>query len=129
MIYHILDWFFVIFHTFLTLFNFLGWIWKKTRIANLITLAATVFSWFFLGIFFGIGYCLFTDLHWKVLYKLGSNYLPDSYIQYILHRLTGINISYRLASVLTVAALFISVCMSVYLNFFQRGRKSDEVMK
>ncbi|MCX6258113.1 MAG: DUF2784 family protein [Bacteroidia bacterium] len=122
MWYHFLDWFFVVFHTFLTLFNFLGWIWKKTRLANFITLAATAFSWFILGIFFGMGYCLFTDLHWKVLYKLGSHHLPDSYIQYIIHRLTGISVGYRFAANLTLTAFIISVVMSVYLNFFRRKR-------
>jgi len=58
MIYRFLDIFFVIFHTSLITFNLFGWIWKKTRLANLITLGLTGASWLFLGLIVGVlGYC------------------------------------------------------------------------
>ncbi|MCK5838377.1 MAG: DUF2784 family protein, partial [Bacteroidales bacterium] len=66
------DTFFIIFHTALTLFNLFGWIWQKTRKLNLIILLLTGFSWFGLGIFYGIGYCPLTDWHYRVLRKMGE---------------------------------------------------------
>ncbi|HPF94086.1 MAG TPA: DUF2784 family protein, partial [Tenuifilaceae bacterium] len=67
MVYMLLDVFFVAFHTLLIAFNLFGWIWWRTRKANLITLLLTGLSWIGLGLFFGIGYCPLTDWHWQVL--------------------------------------------------------------
>ncbi len=47
---HIIDYFFILFHGVLMLFNVLGWIIPKWRLANLISLSLTAFSWFVLGI-------------------------------------------------------------------------------
>ena len=61
---HLADIFFVVFHTALILFNMAGWIWKKTRLANLITLLLTGSSWLVLGLIVGsLGYCPLTDWH------------------------------------------------------------------
>ena len=114
--YHFLDFFFLIFHTFLTLFNLLGWIWKKTRKANLITLILTGLSWFVLGIFYGIGYCPLTDWHWQVLEKLGKHDLPYSYIKYLIYRLTSLDANATVVEYATVIGFFIALIMSVILN-------------
>src|SRR5665811_299369 len=80
MSYRILDIFFLIFHTFLIFFNLFGWIWKRTRKLNLITLSLTGASWLFLGLSVGtLGYCPLTDWHFKILEKLGKTDLPYSY--------------------------------------------------
>jgi hypothetical protein len=122
--YHFLDYFFLIFHTILTLFNLLGWIWKKTRLANFITLMLTGFAWFGLGIFYGIGYCPLTDWHWDVLYKLGVRELPYSYINYLIHRLTGIHSDPQIVEIGTFAGFVFAVIMSVYLIFFIRKNRN-----
>lgn len=83
------DWFFVVFHSTLILFNLFGWIWKKMRKAHLITISLTLLSWGFLGIWYGWGYCPLTDWHWQVLEKLGKTNLPNSYISYLLDRVLG----------------------------------------
>ena len=88
-----LDIFFLVFHSLLILFNLFGWMWKKTRRLNLITLLLTGFSWVGLGLFYGWGYCFLTDWHWQVLKKAGELNLPDSYVQYLLNRILGIEIS------------------------------------
>ena len=59
----LLDWLLFSVHTALVLFNMFGWIWKRTRVAHLITLGLTAFSWFALGAIYGWGYCLCTDYH------------------------------------------------------------------
>ena len=112
-----LDIFFIILHSSIIVFNLFGWIWKKTRKANLIVLLLTGFSWTFLGIFYGFGYCPFTDWHWDVLEKLGKTNLPSSYVEYLLARLLKINISSEAADALTgityLAALIISVVLNI----------------
>jgi hypothetical protein len=118
--FHFLDYFFLIFHAVLTLFNLLGWIWKKTRMANFILLMLTGFAWFGLGIFYGIGYCPLTEWHWEVLEKLGHNAMPYSYITYLIHRITGFNPNPHYVEIGTVVGFVIAVIMSVYLNFIYR---------
>lgn len=122
--YKILDIFFVVFHTFLILFNLFGWIWKPTRKANLVALLLTGGSWFILGIFYGIGYCPLTEWHWQVLYKLGKTDLPDSYISYLVKRLTGIVINPEMADLITVVLYFLALAFSVFSNFLYGRLKS-----
>jgi len=123
---HFLDIFFVVFHTVLIIFNLFGWIWKKTRRLNLITLLLTGASWFILGIFYGIGFCPLTEWHWQVLEKLGKTGLPDSYITYLIDRLTGISPSERWVDFLTVGLYFLALAISLYLNLFRKRHKKDK---
>ena len=115
--YKLLDIFFTTFHSTLIIFNLFGWLWRKTRKINLITLTLTGFSWFFIGIFYGIGYCPLTDWHWKILVILGQNDLPTSYIQYLVIRVTGFSLSISLIELLTVLLYFIALVISIYCNF------------
>jgi hypothetical protein len=118
--YYFLDYFFLIFHSGITIFNLLGWIWKKTRRANLITLILTGLSWFVLGIFYGIGYCPLTDWHWQVLGKLGKHDLPYSYIKYLIYRLTSLEANPAMVEYVTVIGFFVALIMSVVLNIRDR---------
>ncbi len=119
--YQFLDVFFVVFHTSLIIFNVFGWIWKKTRKANLITLSLTGASWFILGIFYGIGYCPLTDWHFNVLEKLGKTGLPSSYTEYLVERLTGADFRGELVDAITLVVFLVSLGISVFLNWFWRG--------
>lgn len=116
IIYHLLDWFFTVFHISLILFNLFGWIWKRSRKLNLITLLLTAVSWFILGLFFTIGYCPFTDWHFRILNKMGIWDLPASYIDYLVQRLTGYEISSSLADTAAVSGLAISFFFSLFMN-------------
>lgn len=113
---NILDWFFTVFHTLLIVFNLTGWIWRPLRKINLALLLLTAGSWFILGIFYGIGYCPLTHWHWNVLRKLGVTGLPPSYTQYLINRVTGIQISSYQADIITAAGLVIALIASSYLN-------------
>ncbi len=117
-IWHFLDYFFVVFHTALIFFNVFGWIWKKTRLANFVTLALTGASWGLLGIFYGMGYCPLTDWHFQVLRHLNVHNLPNSYILYLFNRLTGLTVDSFLVDALTLAVFLIALGISVYVNFF-----------
>ncbi|MCD4734651.1 MAG: DUF2784 domain-containing protein [Bacteroidales bacterium] len=111
-----LDIFFTIFHTSLILFNLFGWIWKKTRRINLLTLLLTGLSWTFLGLFYGFGYCPFTDWHFMVLYKIGSKGLPSSYISFLIHRFTGIMPDEGIVDMATLIFFLVALGISVYTN-------------
>jgi hypothetical protein len=116
-LYKFLDVFFTVFHTCLIVFNLFGWAVRPLRRANLVTLLLTGGSWFVLGIFYGWGYCPFTDWHWKVLHRLGRQDLPDSYTQYLIERVTGIDMSPGVADALTVVCYFIALAISLRLSF------------
>ena len=112
----ILDVFFTVFHTCLVLFNLFGWIWKKTRLANLITLLLTAASWTILGFFYGWGYCPLTEWHFNVLRNLGYTQLPTSYLSFLFTRLTGLEIAQSLVDNITLGGLIIALVISLYLN-------------
>ena len=122
----ILDIFFLVFHSLVVVFNLFGWIPKLTRRLNFITLLITGASWFILGIFYRIGYCPLTDWHFKVLIRLGYNNLPNSYIKYIIDRITGLNLNANLVDFFTVFAFFVALIISGYLNIkgFKKAKKN-----
>ena len=127
MFYQILDIFFVVFHTALILFNLSGWIWKRTRVLNMITLVLTGSSWLFLGLITGtMGYCPLTDWHFAVLEKLGKTGLPSSYVKYLTDRLTGLDVNAGLVDNLTLYSFLAVLLISLICNmrdFLKKGRR------
>lgn len=128
MIWHILDIFFVVFHTSIIFFNLFGWMWRKTRKFNLILLVLTGASWLFLGLIVGtLGYCPLTDWHFSVLNKLGISDLPSSYIKYLADRLTGMNFNSSLVDRITLYSFLTAIGLSLFLNLrdFLARRKNS----
>jgi len=120
MLYSFLNIFFLVFHSALILFNTFGWIWRRTRRWNLATLGLTGFSWFVLGIWYGWGYCFCTDWHWQVRRHLGYHDNSNSYIHFLLLKITGIDFPIQVVDITTVAVFLISVVMSVILNLKEK---------
>ena len=118
--YEILHIFFLVFHSFLILFNLFGWVWKPLRKANLVTLLLTGLSWFLLGIFYGIGYCPLTDWHYQILYELGKTNLPNSYIQYLLDTFFSVSVSQNITDTWTMILFFVALVCSIYVNFLHK---------
>jgi hypothetical protein len=108
--------FFFVFHSALLLFNLFGWTWKRTRLANLIVILLTAFSWTILGIWYGWGFCPCTDWHWKVRMKLGYLDFPSSYTKFLIDSLTGLDVKKVLADTLSVSLLALALVASVYTN-------------
>ncbi len=128
MIYHFLDIFFITFHTSLIVFNVFGWIWKRTRKWNLLTLALTGASWLFLGLIVGVpGYCPFTDWHFTILEKLGRTNLPNSYIKYLADRLTGSDFNPGMIDNVTLYTFIAAIVISLFLNIRDFIRKRKEI--
>lgn len=127
MINHILDIFFIVFHSSLVIFNLFGWLLRRTRIWNLITLILTGGSWLFLGLIVGtLGYCPLTEWHFNVLRKLGENNLPTSYIKYLTDRITGLDVNEALVDKVTLYAFIAALAISLFLNImdFRSNRKA-----
>ena len=124
MLYSILDKFFVIFHTAIIILNVFGWIWKKTRRANLALLLLTGASWSLLGIFYGWGYCPFTDWHFRVLEKMGETNLPSSYVQYLGERISGLQFNPDKVNDITLYVFLACLMISLLLNVLDYRRKA-----
>ncbi|HEY2721025.1 MAG TPA: DUF2784 domain-containing protein [Chitinophagaceae bacterium] len=110
-------------HFLLIGFNLFGWIWRKTRRAHLITVAATAFSWFILGIWMGWGYCPITEWQWRVKAKLGESNLPNSFIKYYADKISGKNINPSIVDVATLVSFLIIIGLTIYLNFLRKKRR------
>lgn len=123
MWYHFLNGFFFVFHTAFTLFNITGWWFRPTRKWNLITLLLTAFSWFVLGIWYGWGYCFCTDWHWDVRDQLGLHDQRQSYIHFLILKLTGVDFDETLVENVTLIVFLFSLLMSIYLNVREKKRK------
>ncbi len=123
--YQTLDVFFMVFHTSLILFNVTGWLFAKLRKFNLITLLLTAFSWFGLGIFYGWGYCFCTDWHWQVRRHLGYTDQTDSYIAFLIQKLTGVLLPPAWVDTATVVVFFLALSASLFLNIRDYKRKKQ----
>ncbi len=115
--------FFFVFHSALIIFNLFGWIWKKTRLANLIVILLTAFSWTILGIWYGFGFCPCTDWHWQVRIKLGYFDMPSSYTKFLIDSLTGLEVNETSVDTLAVTLLALALVASVVTNVRDWKRK------
>lgn len=115
--YVFLNYFFVIFHGSLVLFNITGWAFKRTRRIHLYTISLTILSWVGLGLMYGWGYCPCTDWHWDVKRHLGEQNLPASYIKYYADYLTGMNWDAFIIDIGTAAVGISAFLLSVWFNW------------
>lgn len=125
MLFEFLNYFFFFFHTFLIFFNSFGWIFPTLRKWNLTSLLITAFSWFILGIWYGLGYCFCTDWHWAVRRQLGYYDMSNSYNHFLILKLTGINFSESLVNTVAVIIFFSSLVLSLWLNIRDYKRKRN----
>ena len=104
-------------------FNLFGWIWQRTRKAHLITVAATAFSWFILGIWFGWGYCPITHWQWNVKRQLGETNLPNSFIKYYADKISGKDIDPKIVDTTTLIVFLTIIVLTIILNLLNRRKK------
>lgn len=80
-----------IFHDAFTIWNLIGWIFSGLpRKIHFIGIHLTLFSWVVLGYFYGLGYCIITDVHYSIKYCMGQTHLPPSYIQLRIQDIFGL---------------------------------------
>ncbi|WP_291786172.1 DUF2784 domain-containing protein [Cecembia sp.] len=116
------DYFFMVFHSALILFNLFAWVWKPLRVWHLWTISLTFASWVVLGIWYGWGYCPLTDWHWEVLRQKGFENLPNSYISYLLQRILKIHISAKTVDTLTLSLALLALVLSIWVNFGKKNK-------
>lgn len=121
--YKIANYFFFIFHVTLIFFNLFGWIPRRLRKWNLVSLCLTAFSWFVLGIFYGFGYCFLTDWHWQTRERLGYTNESNSYIHFLVTKLTPISMEEKTIDTLTAIFFFAALALSIYVNIWHRKVK------
>lgn len=110
----------IVFHGSLVVFNVCGWAWRRTRRFHLCTIAATIASWFGLGLVRGWGYCPLTDWHWRVKRALGETALPASWMKYYVDRITGLAWDAAVVDALVVAAAAVALGLSSCLTWRDR---------
>ena len=122
--YLILDYLLTLLHLLIVGFNLLGWIWPATRKAHFIVVVVTASCWLILGIWYGVGYCPLTDWQWQVKEHLGEQGLPNSFIKYMVDKVSPVAVSSDTIDTLTAGGFAIAAFLSVYLNFFgkKKGR-------
>jgi hypothetical protein len=73
-----------------------------------------------LGIWFGIGYCPFTDWQWQVKEKLGERNLPVNFIEYFAEKITGIDFHPQFINNIIAISFALVTLLSVCINFYKR---------
>lgn len=104
-------------HLAIVLFNLFGWIPRSTRKAHLVSIGLTAASWFLLGLWFGMGYCPFTDWQWRVKAKLGERHLPPNFIEYYAEKLTGRDYDPSFIGLMITICFALAAGLSLYVNF------------
>ena len=120
--YLILDYLMTLLHLLIVGFNLLGWIWPATRKVHFIVVVVTASCWLILGIWYGVGYCPLTDWQWQVKEHLGEQGLPNSFIKYMVDKVSPIAVSSDTIDTLTAGGFAIAAFLSVYLNFFRKKK-------
>lgn len=114
-----LDVLLTIVHLGIVLFNLFGWIPRATRRAHFVSIVLTAASWFLLGLWFGMGYCPFTDWQWNVKARLGERDLPANFIEYFAERVTGYDFDSSFVSGVIAVCFALAALVSIYVNFVQ----------
>jgi hypothetical protein len=87
------------------------------HVLHLAVVILVALSWFGLGKFFGYGYCALTDAQWRIKRKLGQEPYTDSYVKYILDKVTGRDIDQKITDHLTLYTYVGAVVLSLAVNF------------
>jgi len=105
-------------HLFTIFFCTFGWLYEPLRLANLLFLLAVAFSWFVLGKITGngYGYCLLTDLQWKLKRAMQQPPGTDSYVKYMADMISGRDNDPALVDKATSVTFFASLTISLLLN-------------
>ena len=90
-----------------------GWWFCETRLPSVLLIIATLFSWYGLKRIFArdsqYGYCVLTDIHWRVRKRIGLATPHSGYMKYLSDKLPGIDMPNDTVERMTKALFFISV--------------------
>jgi hypothetical protein len=106
---------FHVIHIGVITFFLIGWLWDKTLPAHFILAILILLSWCGLGIFYGFGYCLITDIQWKIKKRLGEKPHTEYYIKYMVDKVTGLDTNPKTVDAITTYTFFIILFISTVL--------------
>ena len=107
---------FHVLHAAVILFCVTGWAIPAARGWHLALVALIALSWFGIGIWRGFGYCLLTDLHWRLKRALGQTELPESYVKYALDRLLRRDLDPGSVDALTARGFYLAAVAGIGFN-------------
>lgn len=116
-------------HNLLIVFNMFGWISHRTRKWHLLSMGATLFSWLVMGAWYGWGYCLCTDWHFKIRRQLGIHQGETSYTELLFNQIPGVAVSRQTADTVTVAVLLLILVATSVVWFFDCRKSGDRTAK
>jgi len=102
-------------HVTLILFFLFGWLFDKTLVLHFTVSLLILFSWVVLGAYFGFGYCLVTDLQWRIRRRLRQEPGTKYYMKYLLDKLTRRDTDADLVNRVTTLVFFIILALSAVL--------------
>ena len=105
-------------HLSLILLLLIGWSIDDTRFQHFLLVWLIFGSWFGLGLVYGFGYCLITDLHWKIKEKLGEHPKSKYYVKYMVDKVTTRDIDEVVVNRVTS---YVYYCNFVIANFLFFG--------
>lgn len=104
-------------HIFVIGFSVTGWIFPATRLANLVLILMILASWYVLGPLLGkpsaYGYCLITDLQWRLRRRLGFDVPSWGYMKFLIDAITKRQVDEGLIDRMTALALFMSLFATI----------------
>ena len=96
-----------------------GWLIPGTEKLHLLIILLVGFSWYGLGLHYGIGYCILTDWQWRVRKKMGRTPEHGSFVQLLLERASGLRLDAHQVKIFAYIVYWLAACISVYINFLK----------
>ena len=123
----ILDITFYFLHISVILLNLFLWLIPRFRRWHLIIAGLTLFSWFVIGLKYGMGYCPLTDWHWEVKRHMGQTNLANSFVKHLFDQFTLIELTPKQADLLTGVSFGVAIILSLIVNikFLINQNKTD----
>ena len=103
-------------HVGIIAFTLAGWLWCGTRAAHLIMMGLIAASWVLLGPMKGFGYCLITDLQWKLRARMGIAVPAGGYMRYLCNGLLRRDVDDALMDRITYTATLACCAGSIWLG-------------
>jgi len=109
---------FHILHLSVIFFFLFGWLIEETRVAHYLLSLLILFSWFGLGIFLGFGYCVITDMQWKIKKRLNQEPQTKYDIKYMVDKVTGMDTCASFIHKMTAGVYYGILIIATVLLFY-----------
>ena len=107
-------------HALVAGFCAFGWLIEGAEKLHFYLILTIGFSWYVLGLHYGIGYCVLTDWQWQVRKKLGCTPEHGSFVQLLLERASGMHLNVSQVKLFAYTIYWLSAVISIYINFISK---------